>query len=163
MKRTTFLFSIVWALVLASRLPVNAQAQTKLPPFSISLTNGKTFSTSELSSAQPTLLIYFAPDCDHCQTLLALFFKKIDAFKKTQVLLVTFKPLTDLPAFEKTYNTQQYPNLRVGTELKPLYLQTFFALQHTPFTALYDKQKNLVVSYREQTPLEDLIGRIKKL
>jgi peroxiredoxin len=164
MKRPPFLF-LTWLLlsILINCLVLQVQAQNKLPPFSMLLSNGKTFSTEGLSLQKPTLLIYFAPDCDHCQTLMKAFFKKAVAFKNTQVLMVTFKPVADLNDFEKSYRTQKHPNIYVGAETKPLYLQAFYKLQNTPFTALYDKSKNLVASYKKDTTVTDLIKRLKSL
>ncbi len=164
MKKTCFLFSIlVFAAVWLTGLQLYAQARNKLPPFDMILTNGKTFTTSNLSATKPTVLIYFAPDCDHCQTLMKAFFKKAAAFKKAQVLMVTFKPVKELTAFEKSFGTSKYSNVYVGAETKPLYLQAFYKLANTPFTALYDKNKTLIASYKKDTTVTDLIKRLKSL
>ena len=164
MKTRPFLNLVVLLFFnLICSLPLYAQAQNKLPPFSMFLTNGKTFTTAALSPKKPTVLIYFAPDCDHCQVLMKAFFKKAVAFKNTQVLMITFKPVAELSDFEKSYGTQKHPNIYVGAETKPLYLQTFFKLQNTPFTALYDKNKTLVASYKKDTTVTDLLKRLKGL
>lgn len=140
-----------------------AQYQNKLPTFSMRLTNGHTVSTINLPSDKPTVLIYFAPDCDHCQLLMKDFFKRIAAFKKTQIIMISFEPISALGVFEKNFQTHKYANIQVGSEMVPLYLQKFYQLQHTPFTALYDKNKNLIVSYKNFTPLQSLITRLKQL
>ena len=69
-----------------------------------------------LPKTKPLVLIYFDPDCDHCQKLMKEFFQKIDAFKKAEIIMVTFKPVEEVAAFEKQHNTQKYPNIIVGTE-----------------------------------------------
>ena len=75
-------------------------------------------------------------------------------------MLVTFKPVSDLPLFERSYQTARYPNVKVGTEGNTYFLRTFFNIQTTPFTALYDKNKTLVHSYRQEPPVDDLIKRL---
>lgn len=151
----TFLFSAIQEL--------KAQSSDQLPSFKMLLSNGKFFSASELPKDKPLVLIYFAPDCEHCQVLLNEFFQKIDSFKKVQVVLVTFKPADELAAFEKRYGTNRYENIKLGTEGTTFYLRQFFKLQNTPFTALYNKQGKLVYSYRKETSVQDLINRMKQL
>ena len=122
MKKTSLLLLIiVLTSTLAVRLPLHAQLPNSLPAFTMLLTDGKTFGTMDLPRSKPVLLIYFAPDCEHCQLLLNEFFQKIAAFKNIQVLLVTFKPVRDLVAFEKSFKTRAYPNLHVGMQKLSLY------------------------------------------
>lgn len=164
MKKSSFIFlALLLLMIITGSLQVQAQTQSQLPPFSMLLTNGKVFTTTDLSTIKPTVLIYFAPDCDHCQLLMKAFFKRTAAFKNVQVLMVTFKPLNDLVAFEKSFKTNTYSNIHLGAETKPMYLQAFYKLQNTPFTALYDKSKNLVASYKKDTSVNDLINRLKTL
>jgi thiol-disulfide isomerase/thioredoxin len=142
---------------------VSGQALNKLPPFSILQTSGKTFSTSDLRPNKPTVLIYYASNCDHCLTLMTAFFKRVSEFKNAQVLMVTFTSLQDVGVFEKKYQTGKYSYLHTGLEAKPLFLQGFYKLQNTPFTALFDKNKNMVYSYKKDASVNDLLKRLKGL
>lgn len=163
MNKSSFLNAALLLAVSITGLQLQAQPQSNLPAFSMMLTNGKTYQTTQLSKSKPTVLIYFAPDCEHCQVLLKAFFQKITAFKNTEVLLVTFKPVADLVGFEKSYKTAKYPYLHVGAETAPLYLQRFFNLQKTPFTVLYNKAKNMIASYKDETPVEEIIRQLKNI
>ncbi|HXR83846.1 MAG TPA: thioredoxin-like domain-containing protein [Hanamia sp.] len=149
-------------LALLSFYSFVSSAQT-LPAFQMKLSNGKIFSSSEISHKKPLILIYFAPDCEHCEALMKQIFSQINTFKNTELVLVTFEPLQVLPAFEKEFQTAKYPNIKVGSEVKVLYLQKYYQLQHTPFTALFDKNGKLIVSYKDYTPLNDLIKKLKAL
>ncbi|MEP6596599.1 MAG: hypothetical protein ABJA71_11670, partial [Ginsengibacter sp.] len=77
-----------------------------MPAFLITQTNGRVINSMKLVHTKPVVLIYFAPDCDHCITLLEKLFTQIDQFKKATLILVSFKPLNELAAFEKKYNTR---------------------------------------------------------
>lgn len=140
-----------------------AQSADKLPSFAMSLSNGQYFKAADLPKGKPVLLIYFAPDCDHCHTLMNEFFRRAADFKPVEVVMVTFKPVSEVAAFEQSYQTFRYPNIRVGTEGSTYYLRLFYKLQNTPFTALYNRQGKLVCSYRKQTPLNDLLKQVKQL
>jgi thiol-disulfide isomerase/thioredoxin len=134
-----------------------------LPQFKMLQTNGTYFASAEIQKNRPFVLIYFAPDCDHCIVLIDKLFKRIHQLDKTSVVLITFKPVKELIAFEKKYNTARYPNIKVGTEGYTYVLRNFYKLQKTPFTALYDKKGFLAFSYRDETPVDEMLARVKKL
>lgn len=150
---------IVSAILFSSNV---ATAQS-MPSFKMQLTNGTVFSSKNLSHEKPVLIIYFAPDCEHCQVLMNAVFKKIKDFKKAQMVMVTFKPLNEVIAFQKNYQTAKYPNIKVGIEMPIFFFRKYFNLQQTPFTALYNKQGKLIASYKNETPVNDLIRRLKGL
>ena len=79
------------------------------------------------------------------------------------MVLITFEPLQVLPPFEKEFQTAKYSNIKVGSEVKPLFLQKYYQLQHTPFTALFDKNRKLIISYKDFTPVNDLVKNLKAL
>jgi len=153
-------FAFCFAIAILCFLQANSQ---QMPAFKMTLSNGKTFNSSELPKGKPLILIYFDPDCDHCQRLMDTLFKKINDFKKAELVMVTYKSVTDLPAFEKKHNTHNYANIKVGTEGTVFYLRNYFKLEIMPFTVLYDKKGNYVYSFRKETPVADLIRRVKAL
>jgi thiol-disulfide isomerase/thioredoxin len=155
-----------WLLLagLISLIAFRAGAQSNaIPPFKMLLTNGRMFSAADLPKKKPVILIYFAPDCEHCEQLMGALFKKMDAFQRAEIVMVTFKSLPEVARFEEAYQTARYPNITVGTEGSTFYLRTYYHLQNTPFTALYDQQQSLVYAYRKQTLVDDLITRLKQI
>ena len=75
-----FRFPILLLLLFALLQPAHVTAQpTTMPAFKMLLTDGSFYTAADLPVGKPVVLIYFAPDCDHCQELIAAFFKKIDA------------------------------------------------------------------------------------
>jgi len=160
--RSTFLFAGFVCLLIALLFATNASSQP-IPPFKMMLSDNRIFSTSDLHKGKPVVLIYFDPDCDHCQKLMEELFKKINQLKKAEIIMVTYKPVSVLPPFEKKHNTSKYSNITVGTEGMGFYLRNYYGLMKMPFTALYDKKGNLIYSYKEETLVDDLINRLKKL
>ena len=153
---------LVFILLYFSIFYSSAFAQS-IPPFKMLLTNGKTFEEKDLPKWKPVVIIYFAPDCEHCQTLMNAVFKKISSFKKVEIVMVTFKPLNEVGDFERNYQVYKYSNIIVGTEVPVFFLKTYYNLMNTPFTALYDKQGKYIYSYRKETPIDDLVNRVKML
>lgn len=146
----------------AGAFSIGAKSQS-MPAFSIKLTNGKTFSSKNLSVQQPVIIIYFDPYCDHCQALMDTLFRKINYFKKSEIVLVTFKPLNEIKDFEKARQTSKYSNIRVGLEEPVFFFQVFYHLKNVPFTVLFDKSRKQVISYERYTPVDDLIKRLKSI
>ena len=142
--------------------PSRTSSQT-IPSFKMTLSNNEIFTAADLPKGKPFVLIYFDPDCDHCQKLMTELFKRMNSFKKAEMVLITFKPITEVAAFEKKYSTGKYANMRVGTEGTLFYLKNYYKLVKMPFTALYDSKGNYSYSYRDETPVDDLIKRLQGL
>lgn len=125
--------------------------------------NGKLFNATNLPYGKPILLIYFSPDCDHCQVMMKEWFKKANDFKKASVVMMSFLPVDKMMSFEKSFKTNQYPNIIVGTEGLSFFVRYYYRIADMPFTALYDKNGNLITSHEKSIPLDDLAIKLKKL
>lgn len=134
-----------------------------VPAFTLWQTNGKKINPSVLPPGKPVVLIYFAPDCGHCTTLINGVFQEMKAFKNTTVLLATFKPLEELQKFEKDYKTTSYPNIITGTEGSTFFLRYHYKMQKTPFVALFNKAGKLVRSYNNEPVVKDVLEGLKAL
>jgi hypothetical protein len=77
--------------------------------------------------------------------------------------MVTFESDDAVAGFVKQYQTAKYPNIKVGIEIPVFFFRTYYRLEHTPFTALFDKKQQLIVSYKDYTPLDGLIKNLKLL
>ncbi len=163
MKKKSF-FVVLMPLFLIALLVFSDHAVSqKLPDFKMKLTDGSTFSTSQVSHTKPLLVIYFAPDCEHCRALMNELLPQMNAFKNTEILMATFESLDDVAWFENHYHTKNYPNVKVGVEVPVFFLKNYYKLEHTPFTALFNKKGKLMVSYKEYTPVSELIKWVKVL
>lgn len=132
-----------------------------IPDFKIKLTNGTTLSSTKAPNQKPLLIIYFAPDCEHCRKLMDQLFPQMNAFKNIEILMVTFESLNDVAWFENHYHTKNYSNIKVGMEEPVFFLKNYYHLEHTPFTALFDKNGKLAISYKEYTPFNELLRWVK--
>jgi thiol-disulfide isomerase/thioredoxin len=139
------------------------QPDEGIPAFRMVLADGSFFSAKDIKKNKPLVLIYFAPDCDHCKALMKEFFKHVDAFQKAEVVMITFRPLKEVAPFINEYRISQYNNIRVGTEVPVYFIRYHYNLTNTPFTALFDAKGRLIHSYRTETTVDDLIGRLKSI
>ena len=111
------------------------------------------------------MIIYFAPDCPHCQHLTQELTKHIKEFGNTQIVMITFvdpnRQFKALTNFVKDYHLKQYPNITIGTEGYTYLVQKFYQVQTTPFEAIYNKNHQLVKTFAKIPEVEDLIKAVK--
>jgi len=159
----SFLFgALLFGVIFCLSSDIWAQSN-KVPPFRMTQSNGKLFNATNLPYGKPILLIYFSPDCDHCQVMMKEWFKKADDFKKASVVMISFLPIDKMAAFEKDFKTNLYPNIIVGTEGLSFFVRNYYRIADMPFMALYDKDGNLITSHEKNIPLNELVNRLKKL
>ncbi len=156
---TRSLFIIVFLFLMK---PV-AFTQAKMPAFAFTTYQGKTFKATDLPKGKPLVLVYFLPDCGHCQDLTRELTASISRFSKASVAMLTCVPVDKVSAFVKDYNLSKYSNLYVGTELNTLFVRNFYRIDELPFVALYDKSGRLVKIYSRKDKLNDVATRLKAL
>jgi thiol-disulfide isomerase/thioredoxin len=150
------------SMMLFGAMNIHAQSG-KIPPFSMMQANGKVFKAQDLPMGKPIIIIYFDPDCDHCEKTTKELLIKMDEFKKASIAMVTYLPVDKVIEFEKKYALKKYPNIYVGTEVKTFFLRNYYRLVTMPFIALYTKNGDMVKEYRNQETLTDLSMQLKNL
>src|SRR3978361_1693427 len=113
----------VFALLSLVILTISTQAQKKvsenIPPFKILKADSTWFTPANLKKDKPVMIIYFSPDCTHCQHLVYEMKPKMKELGDTQIVMVTFTEptmLKMLKTFNRDFDLAKYPNLTVGTE-----------------------------------------------
>ncbi|MBO9201071.1 MULTISPECIES: TlpA family protein disulfide reductase [Niastella] len=117
-----------------------------IPPFTILQTDSTNFTKENLKHHQPTLIMYFSPDCDHCKHQWAEMEKKMKELKKYQIVMVTYQPFDEMVEFYKEHKIAEYPNIKMGRDTK-FFLPPFFKIKSLPFQALYDKKGELITTF----------------
>jgi thiol-disulfide isomerase/thioredoxin len=160
MKKLIFLLFMVivgFACTQAQTMP------TTIPPYKILTTKDQNLTSADLEKNKPVMIIYFAPDCPHCQKLIKDMKPSMGKFKNIQVIMITFSDIRMVKTFENDYGLKAYPNFILGTEGYTYTVQRFYQLKHTPFVAIYDKNGKLVQAFEKQPEASDLLTAIKKV
>jgi len=145
----------------------NAQTFTPpltIPPYHILTTDSVYVTPANLKKNKPVMIIYFSPDCSHCQHMMYEMKPKMEAFKNIQVIMITFvMQLKAIQVFSRDFDLKKYPNFIVGTEGYSYVVQKFYQVKTTPYIAIYDKHHQLVKSYEKAPSPEELVEAVKKL
>jgi hypothetical protein len=158
------LLIIISILILTVTNNVQGHCQSgKLPPFAIMQANGKIFRAHELPMGKPIVIIYFSPECDHCDILMKDFLKKEASFRKASVVMITHLAVGKVAQFVQQYALNKNPNVFVGTEGTWLFVKNYYKIIEMPFMALHDSNGNLVNTFREDGGLPDLVRQLDHL
>ena len=119
MKKTLLAVSILLSLSAFSQADSLKPAYLRfptIPPFEIlQVDSATTFSKSDLKKNQQLLLMYFSPDCEHCQHQTEDLLRDIQSFKKIQIVMATYQPFESMKEFYQKYSLSQY-NIHVGRD-----------------------------------------------
>jgi len=164
MKKLIFLLFAVIAGFACTQAQTQKQViPLTIPPYKITTTKDQIRTPADLEKNKPVMIIYFAPDCPHCQKLINDMKPSMAKFKNIQVVMITFTDIRMVKTFENDYGLKAYPNFILGTEGYTYTVQRFYKLQHTPFVAIYGKNGQLVQSFEKQPEATDLLTAIKKI
>jgi thiol-disulfide isomerase/thioredoxin len=144
----------------------NTPLNKNIPPYRILSTDSDYITPANLKKNTPVMIMYFAPDCPHCQHLTKEITKNIKAFGNTQIVMITFvdptRQFKAITNFVKDYQLKKYPNITVGTEGYTYLVQKFYQVSTTPYEAIYDKNHKLVQTFAKIPEVQDLIKAVKQ-
>jgi thioredoxin-related protein len=164
MKKLLIIFSLIVAAG-CSRAQEKKQNIDNIPPFKILKQDSTWFTPANLKKNKAVVIIYFSPDCSHCQHLMYEMKPKMKEFGDAQIVMVTFMEydmLKMVKDFYKTFDLAKYPNITVGTEGHTYIVQRYYEVATTPYIAVYDKKGKLVKAYSKAPTVDELIATVKK-
>ena len=128
----------------------------KLPPFRILQTDSTTwFTKDQLPKSDFTIIIYFSPDCGHCQYEAKEVVKNMDSLKNTFQVWVSYKSITEIKEFYHHYGLDKFSNVRMGRD--PMYgIPSFYQVKFTPFVAVYNKNGIFVKAFEMGVEMPEL-------
>lgn len=129
-----------------------------LPPFNILEVDSTTiFNTDKLPSGQPILLMYFSPDCEHCQHETESIIQNMDSLKDVKIVMCTALPFDKMRNFWAYYKLANYPNIIMGRDYE-FFFSRHFGSQYVPYLAIYDRHKKLVKVFDGGTKVSTIIA-----
>jgi len=133
-----------------------------LPMFHILTTDSVNVTTAKLKKDKPVMIIYFSPDCSHCQHLMYELKPKLKELTGVQIVMISFVQYKMIKEFYRDFGLSAYPNITVGTEGYTYEMQKLFDIKTTPYIAIYDKKGKLVKTYEKAPDVKELVYVAKK-
>jgi peroxiredoxin len=162
-------FSILLLLLVASTLSLQAQTSTTvqqdtlpayqrlahIPSFKIQLADSSWYSKADLPTKKPILILYFSPDCGHCQLETEDLISKLKDLKDLHVVMITSKPYDEMTTFADHYKLSRFKSIKIGSDPQRL-ITNFYEVKFTPFSALYDRRGKLIKAYTDGIDWKEL-------
>lgn len=127
-----------------------------VPPFKILLTDSSFFAKTNLPKSKPTVIMYFSPDCGHCQIQIKELTDSMQFVHNVNFVLASYKPVPEILAFEKEYKLKEFDNIKIGRDTK-YFLPSFYKVRFTPFVAVYNKKGKLLKAFEHGFSVKELL------
>jgi len=163
MKNLFFFFSLLF--ITGNAIAQNEQINTGIPPFRILKTDSTWFTPRDIPKNKPVMIIYFSPDCSHCEHLMGEMKPKLKQFRNTQIVMITYiQPgmLRAIKDFYRKFGLAKYANITVGTEGYTFVVQKYYKVAITPYIAIYNRNGKLISAYPKPPSINDLLRDLKK-
>ena len=118
-----------------------------LPEFAIQLLDSVSYLRSdEIPEGKKIILFYYSPTCPYCRAQMRDMVNNMEKFKDEQLYILTDANLSSIKIFAKYFDLENYQNVTIGRDTG-IVIQSKYGLMSVPFTAYFDKNKNLKVAY----------------
>lgn len=159
----TLLFGGLTQLTAQENTPVRPDApyltNKNIPAFNLLLADGKNFSQNDIPSSKYTIIIYFSPDCGHCQHEATEMVKNLDSLRHTYIVWAGSRSIPELKAFSEKYGVIGCPNMVYGQD-QHYSIPSYYQVKYTPFVAVYDYRKQFVKAYEMGVEIPELLKLI---
>src|SRR5258708_6761886 len=163
MKKLFLILSLI--IVAGCTRAQNKQGIQNTPLFKILRPDSTYFTPANLKKHKPVMIIYFSPDCTHCQHLVYEMKPKMKQFGDTQIVMITFTDFDRLKMiqnFTRDFDLAKYPNITVGTEGHIYLVKKYYQEKTTLYVAVYDRNGKRVKAFEKAPSINDLIAAVKK-
>ena len=158
MKKLTFIIVIIFAIACH-----HGRKESHLPFFNLLLPDSTTrFNTAMIPEGKTTILLYFSPDCEHCQHETEGILHAMDSLKEIRFYFITTDSLNRMTVFYNFYQLYRYPNITVGQDYTSSFRRRFNSpAQH--YLVIYDQHKRQKGVFEGATSVSQIIEFVNKL
>jgi peroxiredoxin len=146
------------------RIKIKESAGAKmsdLPDFHFPTLTNSSISKKDLPRNTPILVIYFNPDCEHCQYEAIELRKNIGLFKDVKILMISPATKKEIITFFEEYHLKDYPQVVPLMDINSNFFNVF-GMVMTPLIIIYDKDQHLVKYFKGEARIENVAKLLHK-
>ena len=159
---TIVIWMIPAALLLYSFFMFKQAAKKPIPAIRLLLLDSSEIDTNDIPKGKPSILIFFSPDCDHCQRETKSIVENIDSLRNVNLFFITVDPFDRMKFFNEAYKLSQYKNVVVARDYAFSFPYYFKGAQ-PPFNAIYNSQNRLEATLPNEKNAQELLSYLNKL
>lgn len=131
-----------------------------LPEFSFYSLEDILYTRNSLKEGVPIVILYFHPNCEHCQYEATQLVNHKEDFKAAQLIMISIAPVNEIKTFFTTYQLNQLPNLTILSD-KEVQFEHYFGSAILPTVLIYSKDWQLKNKYKGEIKIEAIINCLK--
>lgn len=135
-----------------------ALQKQNLPDFAFYNQDLQVFSSGQLKPQVSVCIFYYNAECEHCQYEAAQISKNIDAFKNTQVIMISTNLPGETAVFQGKYNLKNTGFLWLYDKDYAFY--KWFGQSIAPSVYIYNEDHKLVKEYRGEIKIEAVLKHL---
>ncbi|MES1224209.1 MAG: thioredoxin [Bacteroidota bacterium] len=152
-----FLSSFIYAQKDSIDMSAPFRKNPGIPSFDLLKTDSSTHLTrADINAKHKTIIMFFSPECTHCQHQTQDMLAAIDSLKDIQIVMATYQPFEEMVAFNKKYNIEKYSNIKLGRDIK-YFFPPFYRMKSLPHLALYNSKGNYITSFEGNQKISTLV------
>lgn len=165
MKKISLLLAFIGiAIIVHAQKDSSANNLSKfetIPSFNIYTVPDSTgFSNKNLQQNKPFVILFFSPDCEHCQKETKELMAYKDELKDIQILMVSPSSYTEVKQFYEEYTLSSMPNIKLGQDVNYA-LGSIFQLRTFPSMFVYDHTGKLAKAFVGNIGVPAILDAVK--
>jgi thioredoxin-related protein len=157
-----FMSSILYAQTDSADMNAPYRKNPAIPAFDLLKTDSSTHITkANINAKHKTLIMFFSPECTHCQHQTEDMIAAIDSLKDIQIIMATYQPFEEMVAFNQKYSIEKYHNIKLGRDVK-YFFPPFYRMKNLPHLALYNNEGNYITSFEGNQKISTIVGAFDK-
>lgn len=132
-----------------------------IPAFKIlAVPDSTEFANQQLKKNLPVVVLFFSPDCDHCQSETKELLAYREELKNIQILMVSSAPYREIKDFYETFNLSSMKNIHIGQDIN-LKLGSIFKIRTYPSLFVYDQRGTLAKAFVGNIGVPAILDAVK--
>ena len=128
-----------------------------IPQFDLLKADSTTHITrADIKPHQKTIIMFFSPECSHCQHQTEDIIAGMDSLKDVQIIMATYQPFNEMKTFGDKYNLGKYPNIKMGRDIR-YFFPTFYQMKSLPHLSLYDTSGKYLTAFEGNQKVATLV------
>jgi thiol-disulfide isomerase/thioredoxin len=171
MKKAIMLVTIFLIISLTTILIIGIVAKTKkskiaeerimtLPAFSMKTINDSIFRSEEIIDG-PVLVLFYHPECEHCQYQITTLFKSKTLTPGLLVLLISNAEKKTIRSFLMRNNLLEYPGL-IALVDETFSFKEYFGTELVPAIFIYNERLKLVGYFQGEVKPETILKYLRQ-
>ena len=159
-------FPAIFCSILISYAQIDSTAKNfakyqTIPSFKINVVpDSSDFVNKNLDSKKPVIIMFFSPDCEHCQkeTKELLAFK--NELKAFQIVMLSPSSYAALHQFYVDYGLSAMPNIRMAQDVN-YNLGSLYQIRTFPTMYVYSNTGKLLKAFAGNIAVPDILAAVK--